>query len=68
VPDNAIYRLSKALVRLSQFGFPLKTNETTRAYFAGMAKIDTTPARADLAKVEANDQPAMRRIAEASPA
>jgi acetylornithine deacetylase/succinyl-diaminopimelate desuccinylase-like protein len=68
VPDNAIYRLANALVRLSQFGFPLKTNEATRAYFAGMAKIDTTPARADLAKVEANDLPAMRRIAEASPA
>jgi acetylornithine deacetylase/succinyl-diaminopimelate desuccinylase-like protein len=68
VPDNAIYRLSNALVRLSQFGFPLKTNEATRAYFAGMAKIDTTGARADLAKVEANDLPAMRRIAEASPA
>jgi acetylornithine deacetylase/succinyl-diaminopimelate desuccinylase-like protein len=68
VPDNAIYRLSHALVRLSQFGFPLKTNEATRAYFAGMAKIDTTPARADLAKVETNDLPAMRRIAEASPA
>jgi acetylornithine deacetylase/succinyl-diaminopimelate desuccinylase-like protein len=68
VPDNAIYRLSHALVHLSQFGFPLKTNEATRAYFAGMAKIDTTSARADLAKVEANDLPAMRRIAEASPA
>jgi acetylornithine deacetylase/succinyl-diaminopimelate desuccinylase-like protein len=68
VPDNAIYHLSDALVRLSQFGFPLKTNEATRAYFAGMAKIDTTQARADLAKIEAGDLPAMRRIAEASPA
>jgi acetylornithine deacetylase/succinyl-diaminopimelate desuccinylase-like protein len=68
VPDNAIYHLSNALVRLSQFGFPLKTNEATRAYFAGMAKIDTTQARADLAKVEADDLPAMKRIAEASPA
>jgi acetylornithine deacetylase/succinyl-diaminopimelate desuccinylase-like protein len=68
VPDNAIYHLSNALVRLSQFGFPLKTNEATRAYFAGMAKIDTSIARADLAKVGANDLPAMRRIAEASPA
>jgi len=68
VPDNAIYRLANALVRLSQFAFPLKTDETTRAYFAGMAKIDTTAARADLAKVEAGDLPAMGRIAEASPA
>jgi len=68
VPDNAIYRLANALVRLSQFGFPLKTNEASRAYFTGMAKIDTTPFRADLAKVAANDLPAMRRIAAASPA
>ena len=68
VPDNAIYHLANALVRLSQFGFPLKTNEATRAYFAGMAKIDTTAARADLAKIETNDLPAMTRIAEASPA
>src|SRR5215467_13331210 len=33
VADNAIYRLAGALERLSQFGFPLKTNEVTKAYF-----------------------------------
>ncbi len=38
VADNAIYHLAGALTRLSQHGFPLKTNEVTRAYFAGMAK------------------------------
>jgi acetylornithine deacetylase/succinyl-diaminopimelate desuccinylase-like protein len=32
VPDNAIYHLAAALNRLSRFGFPLKTNEVTRAY------------------------------------
>jgi acetylornithine deacetylase/succinyl-diaminopimelate desuccinylase-like protein len=68
VPDNAIYHLANALVRLSQFGFPLKTNEITRAHFAGMAKIDTTGAKADLARVAENDPEAMRRIAAASPA
>ena len=41
VPDNAIYHLAGALDRLSKFGFPLKTNEVTRAYFAAMATIDT---------------------------
>src|SRR5258707_2859204 len=30
--DNAIYRLAEGLVRLSKFSFPLKLNETTRAY------------------------------------
>ena len=68
VADNAIYHLAGALVRLSQFGFPLKTNETTRAFFAGMAKIDNTGAAADLSKVAAGDQDAMSRIAARSPA
>jgi acetylornithine deacetylase/succinyl-diaminopimelate desuccinylase-like protein len=68
VADNAIYHLAGALLRISQFGFPLKTNETTRAYFAGMAKIDTTGAKADLAKTAEGDPEAMKRIAQASPA
>ena len=67
VADNAIYHLAGALVRLSQFTFPLKTNEVTRAYFAGMAKIDTTGANGDLAKVAAGDEEAMKRIAAQSP-
>jgi acetylornithine deacetylase/succinyl-diaminopimelate desuccinylase-like protein len=68
VPDNAIYHLANALVKISHFTFPLKTNDVTRAHFAGMAKIDTSGANADLAKVAANDPEAMRRIAAASPA
>ena len=43
VPDNAIYHLAGALARLGQFGFPMKTNEVTKAYFAGMAKIEKGP-------------------------
>jgi acetylornithine deacetylase/succinyl-diaminopimelate desuccinylase-like protein len=31
--DNPIYRLSEGLVRLSTFSFPIRLNETTRAYF-----------------------------------
>jgi len=68
VADNAIYHLANALARLSQYSFPMKTNEVTRAYFAGMAKIDTTGASADLAKSAAGDTEAMKRIAAASPA
>src|SRR5579884_740777 len=64
-PDNAIYHLANALVRISQLSFPLKTNEVTRAYFAGMAKIDKTAEAADLAKVAQNDADAMKRIAAA---
>ena len=68
VADNAIYHLAGALVRLSQFGFPFKTNEVTKAYFNGMAKLDTTGKNADLAKVADDDPDAMKRIAAASPA
>jgi len=68
VPDNAIYHLAGALVRLSQFGFPMKTNEVTKAYFAGMAKLDTTSTKADLGKVAEGDPEAMKRIAQMSPA
>jgi acetylornithine deacetylase/succinyl-diaminopimelate desuccinylase-like protein len=38
VHDNAIYHLAGALQRLSDFAFPLKTNEVTAAYFQQMGK------------------------------
>jgi acetylornithine deacetylase/succinyl-diaminopimelate desuccinylase-like protein len=65
-PDNAIYHLANALLHISRLEFPLKTNETTRAYFSGMAKIDKTGAAADLARVGQNDADAMKRTAAAS--
>src|ERR1700729_3082271 len=52
VPDNAIYHLAGALVRLSAFGFPLKTDQVTAAYFDEMAKIETGPIAADLEQGE----------------
>jgi acetylornithine deacetylase/succinyl-diaminopimelate desuccinylase-like protein len=67
VADNAIYRLAAALDRLSRFGFPLKTNEVTRAYFAELAKIETGPMKDDLARVAQGDPQAMERVAAASP-
>jgi len=68
VPDNAIYRLAVALERLSNFGFPLKTNEVTAAYFQQMAKIEDGPHKEDLAQAAAGSQEAMSRLAAASPA
>jgi acetylornithine deacetylase/succinyl-diaminopimelate desuccinylase-like protein len=66
VPDNAIYRLSAALDRLSRFGFPLRTNEVTRAYFKAMAGIEKGPLSADVARVATGDSAAMVRVANAS--
>ena len=68
VPDNAIYHLAGALDRLGKFGFPLKTNDVTRAYFGELAKIETGAIAADLAKVAEGSKDAMARVAAASPA
>jgi acetylornithine deacetylase/succinyl-diaminopimelate desuccinylase-like protein len=63
VPDNAIYHLAGALDRLSKFGFPMKTDEVTSAYFRQMAKIEHND---DLAKVADGSQEAMARVAAAA--
>jgi acetylornithine deacetylase/succinyl-diaminopimelate desuccinylase-like protein len=68
VADNAIYRLAAALQGLSNFGFPLKTNEVTAAYFQEMAKIETGTVKEDLAKASKGSQEAMQRLAADSPA
>lgn len=68
VRDNAIYHLAGALQRLGEFGFPLKTNEVTAAYFQQMAKIESGPIKDDLAKVASGSQEGMERVAAASPA
>jgi acetylornithine deacetylase/succinyl-diaminopimelate desuccinylase-like protein len=68
VPDNAIYHLAGALDRLAKFGFPLKTNEVTAAYFGAMAKIENGTLKNDLAQVAQGSQEAMERVAAASPA
>jgi acetylornithine deacetylase/succinyl-diaminopimelate desuccinylase-like protein len=66
VADNAIYHLAGALERLSKFGFPLKTNDVTAAYFKQMATIETGPVKDDLAKVAEGSQDAMQRVAAGS--
>jgi len=68
VADNAIYHLAAALDRLSRFGFPLKTNEVTRAYFEAMSKIDSGAGKSDLAAAAAGSTDAMQRVARVSPA
>jgi acetylornithine deacetylase/succinyl-diaminopimelate desuccinylase-like protein len=43
VPDNAIYRLAEALVRLSKYSFPVHTNEVTKTFLEQMAKLQLEP-------------------------
>jgi acetylornithine deacetylase/succinyl-diaminopimelate desuccinylase-like protein len=68
VPDNAIYHLAGALTRLAAFGFPLKTNEVTKAYFTEIAKLEKGAMATDLAAAAQGSQDAMQRLAAASPA
>ena len=67
VPDNAIYHLAAALDKLAHFGFPLKTNAVTTAYFTQMAKLQTGPIASDLAQAANGSQAAMEHVAAASP-
>lgn len=39
VKDNAIYRLSAAMLRLQAYDFPIRLSGGTRGYFAGMAPL-----------------------------
>jgi acetylornithine deacetylase/succinyl-diaminopimelate desuccinylase-like protein len=49
--DNAIYRLSEGLVRLSKFDFPLQFTDTTRMYLERMSKIEGGDDGADMKAV-----------------
>lgn len=54
VADNAIYRLSEGLVRLSRFRFPVRLNDVTRLFFERSAATVNEP--------EASDRRAVARV------
>lgn len=54
VRDNAITRLSAALVKLGAFDFPVRLNEITRAYFERSAAITPPPMGPAMAALVAN--------------
>lgn len=66
VPDNAIYHLAGALTRIADYGFPLKTNEATNAYFRQMSRIQTGPAGQALEGFDGT-KTSLQRAAAASP-
>ncbi|HEX9200951.1 MAG TPA: M20/M25/M40 family metallo-hydrolase [Acidobacteriaceae bacterium] len=67
VPDNAIYHLAGALTRLGDFGFPLKTNDATNAYFRQMERIEAGPSGRALEGFDGSSKTALQRAAAASP-
>lgn len=61
--DNAIYRLGNALSRLGQFTFPVRLNETTRAFFERAAATQPARVAADMRAVARSANPdAARRL------
>lgn len=66
--DNAIYRLAHGLARLSALQFPLHTNSATRGYYAGLAKLYSGSAAAEMlaASREPQDPAALARLAATS--
>ncbi len=51
VPDNAIYHLADALVRLEHYQFPMELNDVTRAYFERMASVESGQEAVDMRAV-----------------
>jgi len=63
-PENAIYELSAALLKLQGFSFPVKINEITRNYFSYSARLTAGQVSADLrgAAKEPPDPEAVKRL------
>ena len=63
--DNAIYTLAKALERLSNYQFPVRLTETTRAYFKRLGEQHSGPVDSDLQAVsEREDSNAIARLSQ----
>lgn len=64
--DNAIYHLAEGLARLAQFDFPVKLNDTTRAFFErSAALVEEARVGADMRAV-ASSQPDPAAVARLS--
>ncbi|HUL34328.1 MAG TPA: M20/M25/M40 family metallo-hydrolase [Candidatus Eisenbacteria bacterium] len=63
-PDNAIYELAEALLKVHAFSFPVEINEITRNYFAASAKLTGGQLSTDLAGAakEPPDVEAIKRL------
>src|SRR5437868_1592843 len=62
--DNAIYRLAEGLARLGKYDFPVKLNDTTRAWFERGAPFEEPQTGADMKALAAGraDDGAIARL------
>jgi acetylornithine deacetylase/succinyl-diaminopimelate desuccinylase-like protein len=68
LPDNAIYHLANALVRIQGYRFPVTFNDTTRDFFARMAKVSPPEQGAAItALLKDPTDEAARAVVEANP-
>ena len=58
VPDNAIYHVAAALMRVQRFEFPIELNAVTRGYFAARSRLDAAAGAAAQAADESAMTPA----------
>jgi acetylornithine deacetylase/succinyl-diaminopimelate desuccinylase-like protein len=68
--DNAIYHLAQGLARLAAFDFPVRLNETTRAFFERMSRVERGDVAADMRALVAGATPdlaAAARLSSSSP-
>ncbi len=65
-PENAIYRLSDAFVRLQHHKFPFELNDVTRAFFQQTAKVEKGQMAADMIAItnKPPDQAATDRLSQ----
>jgi acetylornithine deacetylase/succinyl-diaminopimelate desuccinylase-like protein len=65
-PENAIYRLSDALVGLQNYRFPFELNDVTRAFFEQTAKVQRGQVAADMLAITRTppDQAAIERLSQ----
>jgi acetylornithine deacetylase/succinyl-diaminopimelate desuccinylase-like protein len=63
-PDNAIYGLSDALVKLQLYKFPFELNDVTREFFAQTSKVQSGQTAADMLAVTKTppDQAAINQL------
>src|SRR5258708_37717390 len=66
VPENAIYRLAEALVRLSKYKFPANTNEVTKAFLEQMSKIQPEPTSSLMKAAAQGSVDAMEKLSSGS--
>jgi len=61
-PENAIYRLTRALNKIEAHSFPIEFNDVSRAYFERFGKIEGGQKGADMIAAAQGDAAAVERL------